>query len=76
MSNNFLVCIVKLSPNSKTVLGVFKEIQKLNLIRKTPKTVLLVTKYRSEAVLYSKRSAGYPLSPHIKTIAVAFLPAE
>ena len=34
------------------------------------------TKYRSEAVLYSKRSAGYPLSPHIKTIAVAFIPAE
>ena len=34
------------------------------------------TKYRSEAVLYSKRTAGYPLSPHIKTIAVAFLQAE
>ena len=34
------------------------------------------TKYRSEAVLYSKRSAWYPLSPHIKTIAVAFLQAE
>ena len=31
-----------------------------------------VTKYRSEAVLYSKQTAGYPLSPHIKTIAVAF----
>ena len=26
------------------------------------------TKYRSEAVLYSKRTAGYPLSPHIKAI--------
>ena len=24
------------------------------------------TKYRSEAVLYSKRIAGYPLSPYIK----------
>ena len=34
------------------------------------------TKYRSEAVLYSKRTAGYPLSPRIKTIAVAFLQAE
>ena len=34
------------------------------------------TKYRSEAILYSKRTAGYPLSPHIKTIAVAFLLAE
>ena len=31
------------------------------------------TKYRLEAVLYSKRTAGYPLSPHIKIIAVAFL---
>ena len=34
------------------------------------------TKYRLEAVLYSKRMARYPLSPHIKTIAVAFLQAE
>ena len=34
------------------------------------------TKYRSEAVLYSKRVAGYPLSPHIKIIGVAFLQAE
>ena len=32
------------------------------------------TKYHSEAVL--KRMVGYPLSPHIKTIAVAFLQAE
>ena len=34
------------------------------------------TKYRSKAVLYSKRTARYPLSPHINTIAVAFFPAE
>ena len=34
------------------------------------------TKYSSEAVQYSKRSAGYTLSPHIKTIAVAFLQPE
>ena len=34
------------------------------------------TKYRSEAVLYSKPTSGYPLSPHIKTIAVAFLQAD
>ena len=27
-------------------------------------------------LLYSKRTTGYPLSPHIKTIAVAFLQAE
>ena len=34
------------------------------------------TKYRSEAVLYLKRTAGYPLSAHIKAIAVDFLQAE
>ena len=44
---------------------------------KTPKTAYIsATKYRSEAVLYSKRMAGYPLSPRIKNIAVAFLQAE
>ena len=35
-------------------------------------TYISATKYRSEAVLYSKRTVGYPLSPHTKTIAVAF----
>ena len=35
-----------------------------------------VTKYRSEAVLYTKRTARYPLWPYIKTIAVAFFQAE
>ena len=30
------------------------------------------TKYRSEAVLYSKQTAVYPLSPHIKAIAKIF----
>ena len=34
------------------------------------------TKYRSENVLYSKRTAGYLLIPHIKAIAVPFLQAE
>ena len=34
------------------------------------------TKYCSEAVLYSKQAARYPLSLDIKTIAVAFLRAE
>ena len=34
------------------------------------------TKYLSEGVLNSNRTAGYPLSPHIKTIGVAFLHAE
>ena len=35
-----------------------------------------VSKYPSEAVLYSKRTEEYPLSPHLKNIAVAFLQAE
>ena len=34
------------------------------------------TKYPSEVVLYSNRTAGYPLSPHITTFAVASLQAE
>ena len=34
------------------------------------------TKYRLEAVLYSKQAAGYPLSPPIKNIVVAFPRAE
>ena len=34
------------------------------------------TKYHSEAVLYSKRMTGYPLSPHVKIIIVAFLKPE
>ena len=34
------------------------------------------SKYRSEAILYSKWTAGCPQSPHIKTIAIAFLRAE
>ena len=47
----------------------------LNFFQKTPKSVLLITQ-QPEAVLYSKQLAGYPLSPHIKTIDVAFLRAE
>ena len=40
------------------------------------KLYISATKYPSEAVLYLKRTAEYLLSPHIKTIAVAFLQAE
>ena len=46
------------------------KIQNLNFFKKKN------PKYCSEAVLYSKQMAGYPLSRHIKTIAVAFLQAE
>ena len=61
-------------------LGVFEKIQNFFFLQKTPKTVLLITKQpniaQTEAVLYSKRTAGYPLSPHIKTIVVVLLRAE
>ena len=51
-----------------------KKIQNFIYFKKHPNCFAhnSATKYRSEAVLYSKRTAGYPLSPHIKTIAVAF----
>ena len=56
----------------------FEQIEVLNFFENTQKCFAYIsaTKYRSEAVLYSKRTAGYPLSPHIMTIAVAFLQAE
>ena len=45
--------------------------------QKTSKTVLLITQPPNilEAILYSKRMAGYPLATHIKAI-VAFLQAD
>ena len=60
------------------VLGVFETIEILNFFENTQNCFdyISATKYRSEAVLYSKRTARYPLSPHIKTITVAFLQAE
>ena len=55
--------------------GCFSIKMKFWISSKTPKTVLPATKYRSEAVLYSKQMLSYPLSPHIKAIAVALLQA-
>ena len=40
------------------------------------KLKLLIFSKTPQTVLYSKRAAGYPLSPHIKIIAIAFLLAE
>ena len=56
----------------------FEKIEILNFFKNTQNrfAYILSTKYCSEAVLYSKRTAGYPLSPHIKIIDVAFLQAE
>ena len=59
--------------------GCFQRNSEVNILLKNTQNCFAynsVTEYRSEAVLYSKRSAGYPLSPHIKTIDVAFLRAE
>ena len=56
----------------------FEKIENLNFFENTQNCFAYIsaTKYRSEAVLYSKQTAGYPLSPHIKAIAVAFLQAK
>ena len=44
------------------------------LFQNTPNYSVYIsaTKYPPEAVLYSRRVGGYPLSPHIETVAVAF----
>ena len=60
-------------------LGGLEKNKNFNFFKKNTQNCfayISATKYRSEAVLYSKRTAGYPLSHDIKTIAVAFIPAE
>ena len=56
----------------------FENIEILNFFENTQNyfAYISATKYRSEAVLYWKRTAEYPLPPHINTIAVAYLQAE
>ena len=55
-----------------------EKIEILNSLENTKNCFAYIsaTKYRSETVLYSKRTTGYPLSPHIETIAIAYLQAE
>ena len=50
--------------------GCFREKSQFQFFPKTPKIALLITQQPNiaEAVLYSKQTAGYLLSPHIKTI--------
>ena len=63
----------------RTVLGVFLKNSEFQIFQKTPKTVLFITDQPNIAqrpFFYSKRTTEYPLSPHIKTIAVAYLQAE
>ena len=52
----------------------FEKIKILNFYQNTQNCFAYIsaTKYCSEAVLYSKRRAACPLSPHILTNAVAF----
>ena len=71
----FKKILQKSSP--ETLPWVHTKHPKLGAFSYFPKySILVATKYRVEAVLYSNRTTGYPLSPHIKTIAVAFLQAE
>ena len=53
---------------SGTILGV------LNFFKNTQNCFAFIsaTKDSSVAVLYSKQIAGYPLLPHIETIAIAY----
>ena len=59
-------------------MGGFEKIEGLIFFKNTQNgfAYISATKYRSETVLYLKRSAGYPLLPQITTIAVAFLHAQ
>ena len=59
---------------SKTFWVVFEKIQNFNFFKKHPKLFAYksATRYCSEAVVYSKGTAGYHLSPHLKTIVVFF----
>ena len=61
----------------QTVLGVFWKNWNSEFFENTQNCFAYIsaTKYRSKAVLYSKRTAGYLLSSHIITIAAAFLQA-
>ena len=56
----------------------FEKIEVLNFFENTQNcfAYIATTKYRSENVLYKKQTAGYSLSPNIKTIALVFLRAE
>ena len=60
---------MKYEPNYHWVF--YKKKSELNFFQKTPKSVLLITQQPNP-----KGMAGYPLSPHIKTIEVVFLQAE
>ena len=56
----------------------FDKIERMNIFKNSKHCFsnISATKYRSDAVLYLKQTAGHPLSSHIKTIVVAFLQAE
>ena len=48
--------------------GCFLTIVRISILSKNTQNCFAynsATKYRSEAILYSKRTVGYPLSPHI-----------
>ena len=67
----FLYYLLRYKQNS---FGCFKEIQNFIFFKNTQSCFAhnSATKHRSEAVLYSKWTAGYLLSHHINTIGVGF----
>ena len=65
--------------NKQNSFGCFRKNSDVPIFKKNTQNCFAhnsSTKYRSETFLYSKRTAGYPLSPEIKTMDVAFLQAE
>ena len=63
---------------SKTSLCVFGKNWNSDIFQYTQSCFAYIsaTKYRSKTVLYSKRTARYPLSPQINNNALAYLQAE
>ena len=55
------------------VLNTKQALSNIWLLSYDQNSYITVSKYRPEAVLYSKQMAGHPLSPHIKTTGVALL---
>ena len=57
------------------MFAVFENIHSFNFVKENTQNCFAhnsATKYRSQDILYSRRTAEYPPSHHVKTIAVAF----
>ena len=79
LSTKRLLSDIWLLRNKQNNFGCFQEKTEFQSFFKNTQNCFAynsATKYCSEAVLYSKRMAGYPLSPHIKNIDITFTQAE